>query len=136
MKIGLFVGAAETDDITFESVVAQGVQAETDGFDSFWMPHIHRQGSDALTALAFVGGQTERIALGTGVVPLYALHPMMLAQQAITAQIAAKGRLTLGIGPSHRPAIEDQLGLSFARPARRVEGVSCRAASAHRRGQG
>lgn len=121
MKIGLFFGAAETDDVRLENVVAQGVQAEADGFDSFWMPHIHRRGSDTLTALAFVGAQTKRIALGTGVVPLFALHPMMLAQQAITTQIAAKGRLTLGIGPSHKPAIEDQLGLSFARPAQRVE---------------
>ena len=45
----------------------------------------------------------------------------MLAQQAITTQIAAGGRLTLGIGPSHKPGIENVLGLSYDRPAKHVE---------------
>ncbi len=121
MKIGLFVGASASDKIRLNEVVAQGVQAEADGFDSFWLPHISARGSDALTALALVGAQTERIALGTGVVPTYPRHPMMLAQQAITTQIAAGGRLTLGIGPSHKPGIENVLGLSYNRPAKHVE---------------
>ena len=121
MKIGLFVGAAGTDNIALNDIVAQGVQAEADGFDCFWMPHILPQGPDALTALALIGAQTERIALGAGVVPIHPRHPSMLAQAALSAQIAAGGRLTLGIGPSHKPGIENVLGLSYARPAQRVE---------------
>ena len=121
MKIGLFVGASATDKIRLDEVVAQGVQAEADGFDSFWLPHISPRGSDALTALALIGAQTERIALGTGVVSTYPRHPTMLAQQAITTQIAAGGRLTLGIGPSHKPGIEGAFGLSYDRPAKHVE---------------
>ena len=121
MKIGLFVGGAPTDEIRLDEVVAQGVQAEADGFDSYWLPHISARGPDALTALALVGTQTERIALGTGVVPTYPRHPAMLAQQTITTQIAAGGRLTLGIGPSHKPGIENVLGLSYDRPAKHVE---------------
>ena len=69
MKIGIFVGASATDKIRLDEVVAQGGQAEADGFDSYWLPHISARGPDALTALALVGAQTERIALGTGVVP-------------------------------------------------------------------
>ena len=121
MKIGLFVGASATDKIRLDEIVAQGVQAEADGFDSYWLPHISARGPDALTALALVGAQTERIALGTGVVPTYPRHPTMLAHQAITTQIAAGGRLTLGIGPSHKPGIENAFGLSYDRPAKHVE---------------
>ncbi len=121
MKIGLFVGASAADKIKLDEIVAQGVQAEADGFDSFWLPHISARGSDALTALALVGAQTERIAVGTGVVPTYPRHPTMLAQQAITTQIAADGRLTLGIGPSHKPGIEGAFGLSYDHPAKHVE---------------
>ncbi len=118
MQIGLFVGAAPTDRIRLAEIIEQGVQAEQDGFHSFWLPHISARGPDALAALALIGAQTRRIALGTGVVPTYPRHPAMLAQQALTTQIAANGRLTLGVGPSHKPGIEDALGLSYDRPAK------------------
>lgn len=121
MKIGLFVGAAPTDRIRLNEIIAQGAQAEADGFDSFWLPHISARGPDALTTLALIGAQTSRIALGTGVVPTYPRHPTMLAQQALTTQIAANGRLTLGIGPSHKPGIEDAFGLSYDRPAKHTQ---------------
>lgn len=121
MKIGLFVGAAPTDRIDLDHTVQQGIQAEADGFDSFWLPHIAWRGVDALTGLALIGAQTERIELGTGVMPTYPQHPAMLAQQAMSTQVAAAGRLTLGIGPSHKPGIENVLGLSYDRPARHTQ---------------
>ena len=45
----------------------------------------------------------------------------MLAQQALTAALAAgPGRLTLGIGLSHKIVIKDMYGYSFDRPARHM----------------
>ena len=41
-----------------------------------------------------------------------------MAQQALTAQAACRGRFVLGIGLSHKIVIEDLLGLSYSRPAR------------------
>ncbi|MDA0769348.1 MAG: TIGR03564 family F420-dependent LLM class oxidoreductase [Chloroflexi bacterium] len=120
MRIGIFVGAAPTDDVRQDAVVQQAKDAEAAGFDSFWTPHISSRGSDALTTLALIGSQTSRIALGSGVVPTYPRHPTAMAQQAMTTQIAASGRFTLGIGPSHKPGIEDVLGLSYDRPAKHV----------------
>ena len=35
----------------------------------------------------------------------------------MTAQVASGGRLTLGVGLSHKPNIEDVMGLSYASPA-------------------
>ena len=76
-------------------------------------------GLDALTALAVAGSQVPGIELGTAVVPAYPRHPAVLAQQALTAALAAgPGRLTLGIGLSHKIVIEDMYGYSFDRPAR------------------
>ena len=43
-------------------------------------------------------------------------HPMVLAQQAMTVSALTQGRLALGIGPSHQPAVEAGWGLSFDRP--------------------
>jgi F420-dependent oxidoreductase-like protein len=75
-------------------------------------------GPDALTLLAAAGAQVPGIGLGTGVVPVYPRHPMMLAQQALTVQLATDNRLILGIGLSHQAVVEGMWGLSFDQPAR------------------
>ena len=94
-------------------------QAADDGFASAWMSNIF--GVDALTALAVAGSQVPGIELGTAVVPTYPRHPAVLAQQALTAALAlGPGRLTLGIGLSHKIVIEDMYGYSFERPARHM----------------
>jgi len=103
---------------TVDDVVAEARSAETDGFDSFWVPQIF--GHDALTALAVVGREVPRIELGTSVVPTYPRHPMMLAQQALTVNAVVGGRLCLGIGLSHQVVIESMMGLSFDKPVRHL----------------
>jgi F420-dependent oxidoreductase-like protein len=75
-------------------------------------------GPDALTLLATAGAQVPGIELGTGVVPVYPRHPMMLAQQALTVQLATGNRLILGIGLSHQVVVEGMWGMSFDKPAR------------------
>jgi len=93
-------------------------RAADDGFASAWMSNIF--GLDALTALAVAGSQVPGIELGTAVVPTYPRHPAVLAQQALTTATALGGRLTLGIGLSHKIVIEDMYGYSFDRPARHM----------------
>jgi F420-dependent oxidoreductase-like protein len=93
-------------------------RAAGDGFASAWMSNIF--GMDALTALAVVGSQVPGIELGTAVVPTYPRHPAALAQQAMPVAAATGGRLTLGIGPSHKIVIEAMFGYDFGRPIRHV----------------
>lgn len=47
----------------------------------------------------------------------YPRHPLALAQRAATAQALCGGRLTLGVGVSHRPVIEAMHGIAYERPA-------------------
>jgi F420-dependent oxidoreductase-like protein len=117
VRIGLFLGEPRSDDPIGE-LTGWIRQADDDGFASAWVPQIF--GLDALTALAAAGRGTT-IELGTGVVPTYPRHPMMLAQQALTANAAIDGRLALGIGLSHKPVVEGMWGISFAQPARHME---------------
>jgi F420-dependent oxidoreductase-like protein len=93
-------------------------RAADDGFASAWVSNVF--GLDALTALAVAGSQVPGIELGTAVVPTYPRHPAVLAQQALTVATAVGGRLTLGIGLSHKIVIEDMYGYSFDRPARHM----------------
>ncbi|MBU3062849.1 LLM class F420-dependent oxidoreductase [Nocardia sp. NEAU-G5] len=95
-------------------------RAADEGLDSAWLANIF--GVDALTALAVAGSQVPGIEIGTAVVPTYPRHPGALAQQARTAALATgPGRLTLGIGLSHRIVIENMFGYDFERPARHMK---------------
>jgi alkanesulfonate monooxygenase SsuD/methylene tetrahydromethanopterin reductase-like flavin-dependent oxidoreductase (luciferase family) len=53
---------------------------------------------DALTVLSHLAGMTERLRLGTNVIPMYTQHPVALAKQAATVDSLSGGRLGLGIG--------------------------------------
>lgn len=116
MRIGIFGGLAAT--ATIDDIVADVQASEEQGFHSYWVPQIF--GYDALTLLAVVGRETQRIELGTSVIPTYPRHPAMLAAQALTTQQACGGRLTLGIGLSHQPVIEHMFGMSFEKPVRHL----------------
>jgi F420-dependent oxidoreductase-like protein len=114
MRISIFGG----DLPSVDAVVSSAREVEEQGFHGFHVPQIF--GLDALTALAVVGSRVPRIELGTGVVPTYPRHPLMLAAQALTTNQACDGRLMLGIGLSHQIVIESMLGLSYEKPARHM----------------
>lgn len=118
MRIGLYVTAPSGPD-AIDRLHTEIVQAERDGFATVWLSHIF--GLDALTALAVAGRGVPRIEFGTAVVPIYPRHPAALAQQALTANAALGGRLTLGIGVSHKVVTEDMYGYRFDRPARHMD---------------
>ncbi|OBB55922.1 LLM class F420-dependent oxidoreductase [Mycobacterium sp. 852013-51886_SCH5428379] len=121
MRIGLMVGSdRERGRADRLSGLLEHVRAaETQGFASFWFPQVPGY-LDAMTVVALLGAATERIELGTAVVPIQTRHPLIMAQQALTTQIACDGRFSLGIGPSHHWIVADQLGLSYDRPAAQV----------------
>jgi 5,10-methylenetetrahydromethanopterin reductase len=93
-------------------------RAADDGFASAWMSNIF--GLDALTALAVAGSGVAGIELGTAVVPSYPRHPAVLAQQALTTAAAVDGRLTLGVGLSHKIVIDGMYGYDFGQPVRHM----------------
>jgi F420-dependent oxidoreductase-like protein len=97
-------------------LVEQVRQAEADGYPSAWVVHFSR-GIDALSTLAVAAAQTSTIDIGVGIVPSWPRHPVALAQQAATIQALAGGRFTLGVGVSHKPAIEGMHGIPYERPA-------------------
>ncbi|MBZ4618601.1 LLM class F420-dependent oxidoreductase [Mycobacterium avium] len=119
MRIGLMVGSDKERSRAerLAGLVDDAAAAERGGFTAFWMPQVPGY-LDALTAVALIGQATERIEIGTAVVPIQTRHPMALAQQALTTQVACGGRFTLGIGPSHHWIVNGQLGLPYERPAR------------------
>ena len=117
MRIGVMVGPERGDSARKVTRMLADIDwAESAGLDSAWIPQIPND-FDALVAVALMGTRTTRIELGTAVVPLQAQHPIALARQALSVHAATKGRLVLGVGPSHHWIVDDMLGIPYQRPA-------------------
>ncbi len=120
MRIGLMIGPEKGRyPMKVARLVADAEAAEQAGFHSIWVPQLPGD-FDALTAIALMGRATDRVELGTAVLPIQTRHPVAMAQQALSNQAVCEGRFTLGLGPSHHWIVEDMLGLSYDKPARQV----------------
>ena len=117
MRIGVMIGAERGDTARkVKRLLAEIAWAESAGLPTAWIPQVPDD-MDALQMVTLLGSRTERIELGTAVVPVHPQHPVALARQALTAHAITGGRLTLGIGPSHHWVVTDMLGLPYDRPA-------------------
>ncbi|MEM7218686.1 MAG: TIGR03619 family F420-dependent LLM class oxidoreductase [Pseudomonadota bacterium] len=104
-------------------LVALACEAESLGFDSVWVNHhvlnvgyvAERLGDapyhDALMTLAWIGAATERVKVGTSVLVMPYLHPMVLAKELATLDHLTRGRLVVGLGVGSNPGEHEALGL-------------------------
>jgi F420-dependent oxidoreductase-like protein len=121
MRIGIMIGP-ETRNYAgkVDRLCEAAREADAAGFATAWIPQLP-QDFDAMTAVALMGRETDRIELGTAVVPLQSRHPIALGQQALSVQAVCEGRFSLGVGPSHHWVIDGMLGLPYEHPAQVVE---------------
>jgi F420-dependent oxidoreductase-like protein len=99
---------------SLEQAVERVRRAEALGYDSVYVTHI--AGRDSLTVLMAYAAATERIKLGTGVLPMYSRTPVATAQQAATIDEFSGGRMVLGIGVSHQVTVESWYGSKIEHP--------------------
>lgn len=120
-QLGVGLGfAGGTAKHTVAEVRTDVAWASDAGFDSYWLSHVF--GVDPLVALACAASAGTNLAeLGTSVMALAGRHPVALAQEALTAQQACDGRLTLGVGPSHEVVVEAIFGERWAGPVQRTD---------------
>jgi F420-dependent oxidoreductase-like protein len=120
MRIGLMIGPERGRyRHKVRQLIADAQAAEQAGFASLWVPQIPGD-FDAFTAITLMGHATERIELGTAVLPIQTRHPIAMAQESLSCQAVCEGRFTLGLGVSHDWVIEGQLGLPYERPAHQM----------------
>ncbi len=121
--MGLMIGPERRRyDTKVQRLIDDACWADRAGFATAWIPQIPDE-FDAMTAVALMGHETNRIELGTAVVPTQPRHPIALLQQALSTQLVCQGRFTLGLGPSHHWIISDMLGLSYERPVAQVRSL-------------
>jgi F420-dependent oxidoreductase-like protein len=93
-------------------------EAERLGYESCWTAEAY--GSDAVTVLAWVAGQTERIKLGSAILQMPARSAAMTAMTAATLDQLSGGRVLLGIGTSGPQVAEGWHGQRFGRQLQRT----------------
>jgi alkanesulfonate monooxygenase SsuD/methylene tetrahydromethanopterin reductase-like flavin-dependent oxidoreductase (luciferase family) len=114
MAVGCFVSSGRSLDAAVKRVRL----AEELRYESCYVTHI--AGRESLTLLTIYAAATDRIRLGTGVVPIYTRTPATMAQTAATINEFSHGRLNLGLGVSHRPVVEGWHGQSIEAPAKEM----------------
>ena len=109
-RIGISIGAPDAPALL--QIIDE---AEANGVRQLWMTQSPTT-IDSLTLYAAACQRTSQVRFGTSIVPTYPRHPLALAQQAATVAALGPGRLRLGVGPSHRPAIEPTYGIKMESP--------------------
>ena len=107
------------------AVADMAVEAEDLGIDSVWVNHhivnagyiADRLGNtpyhDALTVLTWAAARTERVKLGTSVLVMPYLHPMVTAKALATLDLMSGGRVVPGLGVGSLPEENEILGVLY-----------------------
>jgi alkanesulfonate monooxygenase SsuD/methylene tetrahydromethanopterin reductase-like flavin-dependent oxidoreductase (luciferase family) len=110
MGLGAFVSVGRS----LETALQRVELAERLGYESVLTTHIASR--DSLTLLMAYAARTERMKIGTGVMPIYSRPPATTAMAAGTVDDFSGGRLILGLGVSHRPTVEGWYGHNIEKP--------------------
>ena len=105
----------QTQGATATEVINQIKELENKHIPVAWMA-TGGGAQDSLSVFAAAAAQTERIILGSSIVPTYPRHPLVTVQQAHVINQIAPGRLILGIGESHKDRIEGNYRIPYDTP--------------------
>jgi alkanesulfonate monooxygenase SsuD/methylene tetrahydromethanopterin reductase-like flavin-dependent oxidoreductase (luciferase family) len=86
-----------------EVIRAAAREAEAVGFSSFWVNH--PGSTDGLAALALAAGETRRVDLGVGVIPLHTRGPESIVPGVRDTRLPLE-RLLLGVGSPNPKSLE------------------------------
>lgn len=114
MGLGSFIGVGRS----LETALQRVETAERLAYESVYVTHI--AGRDSVTTLMAYAARSERVRLGTGVMPIYSRTPVATAQSFATLDEFSGGRAVIGLGVSHRPAVEAWYGQTIEKPLREM----------------
>ena len=89
--------------IPADVIRASAREAEALGYASFWVNHPGQ--TDGLAALALAAGETRRVDLGVGVIPLHTRDPASIVE-GVRATYLPTARLLLGVGSPNPKSLE------------------------------
>jgi F420-dependent oxidoreductase-like protein len=103
------------------------VEMERAGLDVVWVAEAYSY--DAVTLMGYLAARTERVQIGSGILPIYTRTPTLTAMTAAGLDALSGGRAILGLGASGPQVIEGFHGVPYDKPIARTREIIeiCRA---------
>jgi F420-dependent oxidoreductase-like protein len=114
VKISTVVGYAGLSQRTIRAVV----DYERAGLDAVWVPEAY--GFDSPSVMGYLAAITERVEIGSAILPTYTRTPSLIAMTAAGLDALSGGRFQLGIGSSGPQVVEGFHGVPYATPLART----------------
>jgi F420-dependent oxidoreductase-like protein len=114
MRLGASIGKSDP-----AAVRQRAIELEAAGIDILWAAELY--GFDAASLMGFLAAVTERVQIGSSILPFYSRSPALLAMTAAGVDALSGGRCILGIGASGPQVIEGFHGVPFDSPVGRVD---------------
>jgi F420-dependent oxidoreductase-like protein len=94
---------------------------ERAGLDIVWVAEAY--GLDGPSQMGYIAAKTERIEIGSAILPIYSRTPVLLAQTAAGLDALSEGRFILGLGASGPQVIEGWHGVPYTKPLERTREI-------------
>src|SRR3954471_3495822 len=105
----------------FEESARQVQALEKAGLDIAWVAEAY--GYDGVSFMGYLAAKTERVQIGSGILPLYTRTPTLLAMTAAGVDALSGGRCVLGLGASGPQVIEGFHGVVYDKPLARTREI-------------
>jgi F420-dependent oxidoreductase-like protein len=106
---------------SFKESADSVVELEQAGLDIVWVAEAY--GFDAPSQMGYIAAKTDRIQIGSGILPIYSRTPTLLAQTAAGIDALSGGRMILGLGASGPQVIEGWHGVPYTKPLERTREI-------------
>jgi F420-dependent oxidoreductase-like protein len=129
MKISMTLNYADG----YEESARQAADLEKAGLDVVWVAEAYS--FDAPSFMGYLAAKTERVHIGSAILPIYSRTPTLIAMTAAGIDAISGGRCELGLGASGPQVIEGFHGVPYDRPLQRTREIIevCRAVWARER---
>jgi F420-dependent oxidoreductase-like protein len=117
MKISTFLSYAGG----FRQAAAEVAEFEKAGLDMVWVAEAY--GLDGPSLMGYLAALTERVEIGSAILPIYTRTPTLIAMTAAGVDTLSDGRFHLGLGSSGPQVIEGFHGVPFTAPIARTREI-------------
>jgi F420-dependent oxidoreductase-like protein len=97
------------------------VEMEKAGLDVVWVAEAYS--FDAVSLMGYLAAKTERVQIGSGILPIYSRTPALTAMTAAGLDALSGGRMILGLGASGPQVIEGFHGVPYDKPVARTREI-------------
>ncbi|MGO8870921.1 MAG: LLM class F420-dependent oxidoreductase [Acidimicrobiales bacterium] len=117
MKISTFLSYSGG----FRQAAAEVAEFEQAGLDLVWVAEAY--GLDGPSLMGYIAALTERVEIGSAILPIYTRTPTLIAMTAAGVDTLSEGRFHLGLGSSGPQVIEGWHGVPFTAPIGRTREI-------------